>query len=245
MAMRTRTISRWPAQEVASFIDLLREIRNFPGPVNAMLRDDDEKMLALEVSEDVSREWRRVENHPLWPRLSRDREFKALRESFQTNQRRSRRTIFPRAEFRLLYNVLEGARFYVNWKSTAPAADTRKDALKHIDGLRKARSSGVALSDPGDDAMLTRLLDQLDRELTSVRRKVHEHKKFRESRTIRRVAYALEIDLKGTSGTVLARFAEFAGIDLDQGSIEKILKEARKLNAQFLGDLRGTSIPRN
>jgi len=245
MATRARTICRWPEDEVASFIAVLKEFRNFPRPENDMLSSDDDRMLLLERSEDVSQEWIRVRSQPFWTKLSRDRAFRALIEAFRTNQRRSRRTIFPRSEFRFLYNVLEGARYFVNWRPTAPNSYERNVAVKHIDELREVRSRGVSLKDPSDDEMLTRLLDQLQRELSSVRRKVHEHPKFRESRTMYRMAYALEIDLGGTSGKVLTRFAEFAGIDLDESSIEKILKEARKRRAQFLAILSGTDNPRN
>lgn len=244
MATRTRTIRRWPEDEVASLIAVLKEIRNFPRPENAMLWSDDEGMLSLEQSEDVSREWERVKSQPLWPKLSRDREFKALQAAFQVNQRGSRRAILPRTEFRFLYNILEGARFFVKWKPTAPDSDERKKAIKLINDLREARSGGVVLSDPGEDATLTRLLDQLEAELISVRRKLHEGQKVRQSRTILRVAYALEIELGGTSGIVLGRFAEFAGIDLDASTIEKILKQAREKGAQFLAALSGTDIPR-
>jgi len=75
-----------PAKQTQTLLELLEELRRLPVPPNFLslaytgaLPD----LTKLHLQEDVAKDWARLKQHPLWPKLRRNPELSRLIKSFR------------------------------------------------------------------------------------------------------------------------------------------------------------------
>ena len=210
MASKSATVRDWPMEEYFSLTNLLDRLSKRQGIENALLQYMPDRAEAHFRNEDVSAEWVELEQHPLWVKLKRDRALMALREAFDTNQKRAKRVSYPRDHFALMSLAVLGAALYAiprSWPlQRGPAvasAELRESAVQAIKRLRRYRRKGIGLEDKTEDFKFWNLLDQLEQQLSSADRKVHVHSKFRETDCVRWFTENMLSRFGDTSGTVL------------------------------------------
>lgn len=242
------TVGKWPVTQFVTLMDLLHEIKETPPPPNSLLAiqsfANGRKMIGSDRPagpDDVEADRRRLVAHPLWPKIRGNPEWRALARSFHVNLNRSKRPVNPRDDFALLFFALLMARHYASLRKKGAAEDSsglrskdRTGAAAAIKRLKGFRSKGMALADPASDRTLANLLDQLEIEIKATRRKTYVGLKFAETNTLRTFTELALLRFGDTSETVLSRFSDFAGLDLEISGIRKILAQERKAHGAWL-----------
>jgi hypothetical protein len=188
--------------------------------------------------------WCRLEANSLYSRLRRGNPaFKQLQFKFQEIMvRRCGMEARAHAEFEFLIWVLLSGQAYYDGKAgresrhqgagrlklgKSPYADDRLAARRAIAELDALRSRGIRLDSYIDDHRLTRLLSELDKEMSRPRKR-RETAKTPATDALKLLGRMLCVRFRLSSPVILKHFDDWLGTGINDTTIHKIASAAKK-----------------
>lgn len=193
--------------------------------------------------------------HPTCLLICAEPEF---RSAWSTLRRRKRSAENSEDKLRLVEIFLFSAYRYLHalhtgWQPPGADAETRRRAVKSTQDLLSAMDQGVALRRALDTWQLRDLLGKLNLELSFGRSRPYRDKHALSRFMLRDFSRSLDVSLSLRSVSIAQQFAQLMGIELDESSIKRAVREASRQskleslaraleNHQPLGHAKGSEI---